>query len=282
MKKSIIFIYLALTALIFSCTKDKIIPKDTMSEIYYDIYMTDRLIQSNPPLRKVVDTSKVYEPIFNKYGYTTDEYTQSVNYYLEHPDRYVKIFKKTQKMFQDRKMILENAIETERLKGRKWPLIDSLEILCADSLTVNPYYRVLRMMFFEPDTTIADSPLTDSTRYDIPVSGFMLFSENPYRTDTIRINSPRLADFYFANDTTAASDTLSAEEITALKKKEGQQKKKEAAAQKKESDKKRKEAIKKKRPPVIRPAAPDKVKSKEINPAKSFSDTSKSNEKNRR
>ena len=41
---------------------------------------------------RVADTSVVYEQIFEKYGYTSNDYRKSVSYYMEDPDRFAKIF----------------------------------------------------------------------------------------------------------------------------------------------------------------------------------------------
>ena len=93
-----------------SCRDRKdIIPKGTMSKIYYDIYMTDEAVDVNYGLRKMADTMRIYEPIFNKYGYTTEDYNRSVSFYLERPDKFESVFEDTKTMLEKRKAQL-NAI----------------------------------------------------------------------------------------------------------------------------------------------------------------------------
>ena len=72
---------LALAAVSFvSCGGDvKVIPKDEMAEIYAEMLLMDQWIAAHPQARRTADTSFVYEPIFEKYGYTSDDYRSSVD-----------------------------------------------------------------------------------------------------------------------------------------------------------------------------------------------------------
>lgn len=82
--------------LLFSCRKESsVIPRDKMSEIYAEMFVADQWISSHYKARKTADTSWVYEPIFEKYGYTADDYRASVEYYLQDPDRYARILRQT-------------------------------------------------------------------------------------------------------------------------------------------------------------------------------------------
>ena len=97
-----------------SCRDRKdIIPKGTMSKIYYDIYMTDEAVDVNYGLRKMADTMRIYEPIFNKYGYTTEDYNRSVSFYLERPDKFESVFEDTKTMLEKRKAQLNAILEAE-------------------------------------------------------------------------------------------------------------------------------------------------------------------------
>lgn len=165
-----------------------------MSDIYYDIYMTDQIIQSDPRIRGLSERSKVYEPVFNKYGYTTDDYMASVNFYLERPDKFSKIFEKTQDMLKQRRSILEIALAKEVMMAQKWPFFDSLRMYASDSLYSNPYYRSLDMMFFRPDSVMENSPV-DSVFDNYKSTRYELYGKDVFRYDTIRPLSPLLARF---------------------------------------------------------------------------------------
>ena len=67
------------------------IPRDDMERIMADILIQDQQIKNDRSLRKQADTSLVYEGIFEAYGYNTDDYLYSVEYYLQDPARMEKI-----------------------------------------------------------------------------------------------------------------------------------------------------------------------------------------------
>ena len=168
-----------------SCRQERgIIPEDVMSRIYYDMYMTDEAIKSDNRFRRMTDTLLVYEPIFRRYGYTSEDYTRSVGYYLEHTDIYQEIFERTGQMMEKREAELKAILEAESNTPVRWSIIDSLDILTADGIHSPLYYKYMRILFFKPDTALLRSPMPDSAAYGRPQNPFMLFSDsalNAYR-----------------------------------------------------------------------------------------------------
>ena len=45
-----------------------------MAEIYAEMYVLDQWLDENRSLRREADTSLVYAPVLDKYGYTYDDY----------------------------------------------------------------------------------------------------------------------------------------------------------------------------------------------------------------
>lgn len=87
---AVVLIALALS----SCgRKARVIPASTMSDIYADMFMADQWVAQNSRARRIADTSDFYGPIFDKYGYTVEDYDASVRHYLRKPDKYAKILK---------------------------------------------------------------------------------------------------------------------------------------------------------------------------------------------
>jgi hypothetical protein len=112
-----------------SCRGPRVIPKDTLTDIYVDMLMADQFVREENISRKQLDTMLVYEAVFNKYGYDTDDYLNSVRYYLKDPERYAKVFEDVAKRLQGEVDALEKIIEhQEWLKrmGEKRPQIDSI------------------------------------------------------------------------------------------------------------------------------------------------------------
>ena len=85
---------LALALAVASCARgDKVIPKKTMEKIYYDMFMADQWLAVHPEARAKADTSWFYEPVFQKYGYTKEDYLRSVDFYLNDPERYAAMLR---------------------------------------------------------------------------------------------------------------------------------------------------------------------------------------------
>ena len=79
-----------------SCSsKDEaeVIPRDTMADIYVEMLMMDQWITTIPGMRIIADTSLVYEPILEKYGYDKMDYIHSVDVYMDDPERFSRILR---------------------------------------------------------------------------------------------------------------------------------------------------------------------------------------------
>ena len=67
------FLRLAVSAafvrLLSACARHKIIPDDTLAQIFHDAFLTNAYI-GNGNVR--TDSLRIYEPIFARYGYTPD------------------------------------------------------------------------------------------------------------------------------------------------------------------------------------------------------------------
>ena len=53
-----------------SCRKSRIIPDSTLSKIFYEAFLTNAYLSEKNP---VTDSMALYEPIFEKYGYTVED-----------------------------------------------------------------------------------------------------------------------------------------------------------------------------------------------------------------
>ena len=123
-KRSAYIVAMALSALIFlaSCGRDEaeVIPRDDMSRIYAEMLLTDQWIINTPNIRLIADTSLVYAPIFEKYGYDTDDYRKSVDHYMDDPERLARIFRKTGDILDAKIADLEKIkAERQRVENRR-------------------------------------------------------------------------------------------------------------------------------------------------------------------
>lgn len=103
MKRSLnIFCIIILALAASSCSRGpRVIPRGKMARIYAEMLVTDQWINSTPSVKRMADTSLVYEPILEKYGYTTEDYRRSVEVYMDDPERYSRIFRSASKIIDD-------------------------------------------------------------------------------------------------------------------------------------------------------------------------------------
>lgn len=109
----LVLFFLAMT---FSCSDGgKVIPKKKMVRIYADMFVADQWLNQNYKAERVADTSFVYEAIFEKYGYDSEDYRASVDYYIQDPDRFARILRQTVLELEDR--MDEQRAELRKLRA---------------------------------------------------------------------------------------------------------------------------------------------------------------------
>jgi hypothetical protein len=81
--RNIVLVSAFVVLLLAGCNeKDgKVIPRGTLAEIYAEMLVTDQWILDTPGVRMIADTSLVYAPILEKYGYSTEDYIYTVDIY---------------------------------------------------------------------------------------------------------------------------------------------------------------------------------------------------------
>ena len=77
-----------------SCTGPRTIPRDKLADIFHDMFLQDQQIKNDVSLKRIADTSLVYQGIFKEYGYDTDDYLHTLNKYIRDPERLSKVFEK--------------------------------------------------------------------------------------------------------------------------------------------------------------------------------------------
>lgn len=123
MKKVFLHIPAVLAALLlcFACSDDesKVIPRGKMAKIYAEMLVMDQWAVSDSRLRQKADTSLIYEPIFEKYGYDGEDYRASVEYYMNDPERFSRILRESSDILDAR---------IEELKNLKQELMEQEKI----------------------------------------------------------------------------------------------------------------------------------------------------------
>ena len=160
-----------------SCSsKDEaeVIPRNKLADIYAEMFMLDQWISDTPGMRLIADTSLVYQPILEKYGYDKLDYIHSVDFYMNDPERFARILRVTmdkldkrtadlQKLLQQQQLEAEAARKLERFKqdysfDEYFPyMADEPYVHYYDSLTVETdSFKVYRLVAIETADTLYD------------------------------------------------------------------------------------------------------------------------------
>lgn len=101
------------------------------------MYVLDQWLDDNRSLRREADTSLVYAPVLDKYGYTYDDYLNSVDVYMKDPTRYSRILRRTSEILGSRltELKAEKKAQEDALKeSRRLDSLRNLIHLNVDSL----------------------------------------------------------------------------------------------------------------------------------------------------
>ena len=101
MKRCRAYVVLLLAVICTAGACTRIIPGDKLARIYADMFVADQWVRDHPAARRTADTTFFYEPIFNRYGYTSEDYLKTVDKYLENPDKFAKVLDKTKEILSD-------------------------------------------------------------------------------------------------------------------------------------------------------------------------------------
>lgn len=165
MKRSLAYILIC-AALCCACSSGpRIIPRAKMSQIYAEMFLLDaRILAQNPNVVRVADTSLVYQSILGRYGYDAEDFNASIQKYLNDPERYSRMLKKSvaivhaeAKALEKRKEMLESLRNAKVYSKRFAPaniyLMDTLHIdslWCMDSVYAFDFQKGLDTMYAGP------------------------------------------------------------------------------------------------------------------------------------
>ena len=127
--KRFLHIVLVLVAAM-ACQRTRIIPRDTLEDIYMDMFLADQVVREENIPHAQMDTTLLYEAVFRKYGYDTDDYLNSVRHYLKDPERFAKVFESVAKRLEGEIDALDKIVQHQawvaNQLGAKRPQLDSI------------------------------------------------------------------------------------------------------------------------------------------------------------
>ena len=91
------------------------IPRGDMEDIMHDVLLQDQYLKVTSAPKRLTDTTLVYEGIFEKYGYNTDDFLFSLEYYLEDPSRMEKLMENVEE-----RLSKESKVVAEEVRADNW------------------------------------------------------------------------------------------------------------------------------------------------------------------
>lgn len=184
-----VFAILFACVLLCSCSHSaRVIPRGKMVKIYAEMALTDEYLSNRRELRRIADTSRVYASIFEKYGYTEEDFLASQEKYINDASRYSKMIKKAALLLEDRRSVLK-----DRRKA-----LDDLELKAMGVMRYAPHFIYLLDSLDLADSTLLDFDFQQG--FDTAYSGPRLI----VWADTLIKESP---------DSLATADSLAAAKV---------------------------------------------------------------------
>ena len=122
----------ALFAVLFAaCARHKIIPDDKLAQIFHDAFLTNAYIGNG---NVKTDSLRVYEPIFARYGYTTDDVHYTIGNFSKRKsarlgdivERAIEMLEREGKFYNREVAVLDTIDNVARRTFTRAVLADSL------------------------------------------------------------------------------------------------------------------------------------------------------------
>ena len=172
------------------------IPRAKLAEIYAEMLVTYQWITSTPGVRREADTSLVYEPILEKYGYTSADYRKSVDRYMDDPERFSRILRTSAD-------ILEKKLDELKKRKEEIDHLRALELLLRQLkyesdfraeeffpyLFDEPYVHYYDSLDVQPDSVLQIYRLKNIDRADTLYDGLrMVLKDSLAVKDTVQVS----------------------------------------------------------------------------------------------
>ena len=194
---------LVVILLLSSCGNEgrKVIPRSKLAKIYAEMLLTDQWIHDTPDRRSIADTSLIYEPILEKYGYDRLDYVYTVHAYLDDPERFARIWRETVDILDSRIKELRTVrdlmqSEEDRRKEREKYAVDFKLDSIFPYMYLEPYVHYHDSLAVEMDSLTCDFNFIIMETSDTTYDGLVM---------NIKIDSLALTDSLQPVDTVAAA-----------------------------------------------------------------------------
>lgn len=178
MKRVLSILLVAMMLGTMGCSKKNIIPDDTLAEIFHDAFVVNAYIGEE---RIDLDSLQIYEPIFNRYGYTAKDVVYTVGNFSR---------RKSARLGSVVEQAISRLEKESKMYAKKVVILDTIRNVAVRTLTRTVY----------SDTLIHAKKRADSTALYIEISPIQRGEYNisyRYNSEDDLKKYPRSAEFYF-------------------------------------------------------------------------------------
>ena len=138
MKRFAIYIFIFAIFLCNSCGKT--IPQSKLPEIIAEIYLADKYVGTirHSSYSIHLDSLKIYEPVFNKYGYTGEDYKRSIEKYISRPKKLKIYYEEAKSILEKRKEDIQPQVKEQQQKDS---IINIYTFALGNNNLRNNYYK---------------------------------------------------------------------------------------------------------------------------------------------
>jgi hypothetical protein len=181
MKRALYIVLLVAMLGLSSCRKKNVIPDDTLAEIFHDAFVVNAYVGEK---RIDLDSLQIYEPIFNRYGYTAKDVVYTVGNFSR---------RKSARLGTVVEQAISRLEQESKEFGKKVVVLDTIRNVAVRTFTRTIYNDTLITAKKRADSTallieIAPAPKGEYT---------IMYS---YKCEDDLEKYPRSAEFYFTDD----------------------------------------------------------------------------------
>ena len=174
-------IAVVIVASIVGCSKKSVIPDNVLADIFHDAFVVNAYVEED---RMNIDSLQIYEPIFERYGYTAKDVIYTVGNFSR---------RKSARLGSVVEQAISRLERENKLYGRRVVILDTIQ-----NYAVRAFTRTIHK-----DTLIDVKKRADSTLLQLEISpiskGEYTINYN-YKCDGDLEKYPRKAEFYFVDE----------------------------------------------------------------------------------
>ena len=157
-KRVFTVVLLVLMLGITGCGKKNIIPDDTLADIFHDAFVVNAYIGEE---RINLDSLQIYEPIFNKYGYTAKDVVYTVGNFSR---------RKSARLGTVVEQAISRLEKESKMYAKKVVILDTIRNVAVRSFTRKVYEDTLIIAKKRADSTALHIEIYQSCRESTPLN----------------------------------------------------------------------------------------------------------------